>query len=98
MAALAALLVLLVVLVQVGALGYAYGRLGISATTAFALLAMELLGSALNIRVGWVRSPSIVTFRRVVVFGIAYLVPLASRPQQTLVAVNVGGALIPVGH
>jgi uncharacterized membrane protein len=46
LAVLLGLLVVLVVLVQIGALGYAYGELGISATTAFVLLALELLAAA----------------------------------------------------
>jgi uncharacterized membrane protein len=95
MAVLLGLLILVVVLVQVGALRYAYGRLGISATAGFLLLALELLGSAVNLPVGWVRSPSTVVVPRVVVFGMVYLVPEVRRPHQTLIAVNVGGAAIP---
>ena len=97
LAVLLGLLVALVVLVQIGTLRYAYGELGISATTAFVLLALELLGSGLNIPVAWMRSQPMVTARRVVVFGVVYVVPQILRPRETLIAVNVGGALIPAG-
>ncbi|HET6850495.1 MAG TPA: DUF1614 domain-containing protein [Gaiellales bacterium] len=38
-----------------------------------------------------------VTVRRVVVFGVVYVVPQAIRRQETLIAINVGGALTPAG-
>jgi uncharacterized membrane protein len=48
-----------------------------------------------NIPVGWMRSPSMVTVRRVVVFGVVYVVPEVTRSRETLIAINVGGAVIP---
>ncbi len=97
LAVLVVLLLALVALIQIDILGYAYGELGISAATAFSLLALELLGSSLNVPVGWMRSRSMVTARRVVVFGVVYVIPKVTRSRQTLIAVNVGGAVIPVG-
>ena len=95
LAGLAVLLVAVVALVQVGALSYAYERLGIGSSTVFAILLLELLGSSINVPLGWLRSEPGVTPTRVVVFGVTYTVPARTRPKETLVAVNVGGAVIP---
>ena len=89
------LLVGLLILLEVGALQYAYGRLGISAGSALVILALELIGSVVNIPIGWVRSAPVMTVRRVVVFGAVYIVPEVLRERHTLIAVNVGGAVIP---
>jgi uncharacterized membrane protein len=96
LAALAVLLVAVAVLVQVGLLSYAYERLGIGSSTVFTILLLELLGSTINVPVGSLRSEPGAAPRHVVVFGVAYTVPQRTRAQATVVAVNVGGAVIPV--
>ncbi len=81
--------------IQVGIISYAYERLGIDAHVILPLLLISLLGSAINIPVtevdgGQVVSPHVVDF-----FGIRYVIPVIARHGRTVVAVNVGGAVVP---
>jgi uncharacterized membrane protein len=72
----------------------AYARLGISPRVALVILAVSLVGSALNIPIRRLASAPHVTERLVIVFGVAYRVPVV-KASTTLLAVNVGGAVIP---
>ena len=84
----------LILLVQLRILRYAYMRLGVGPGIALLLLFGSLIGSYFNIPVTVlpgtpVRSGEIVDF-----FGMRYIVPMVVRP-GTVLAVNVGGAVIP---
>ncbi|PAY08909.1 hypothetical protein CK489_10670 [Bradyrhizobium sp. UFLA03-84] len=86
--------VALVVLIQLRILRYAYMRLGIGPGVALLLLFGSLIGSYFNIPItvlpgAPVRSGQIVDF-----FGMRYVVPYLASP-STILAVNVGGAVIP---
>ncbi len=94
-AILAGLFVLLVVLIQVRILSYAYSRLGVSAGAAFLLLLASLLGSYINIPVLQFPEEVVhVSQEYVPYYGVHYVVQRAMEG-GTVVAVNVGGALIP---
>ncbi len=86
--------VFLVVLLQVGVLKYAYTRLGVSAGAAYLLLIGSLVGSYFNIPLGELPGRHIVAGEEIAFFGVHYIVPIMAGP-GTIVAVNVGGALIP---
>ena len=86
---------LLVALVQVGVFSYAFGRLGISSGAALTLLLVSLVGSMVNLPVARLRNQVIEVRRTISVFGVRYLVPMLAR-RNTTIAVNVGGALVPV--
>lgn len=86
--------VLLIALLQVKILSYAFGKLGIGPGWATAVLLVSLLGSAVNLPVARLRGELVRASRSVTVFGIRYLVPGLAR-RDTIVAVNVGGALVP---
>jgi uncharacterized membrane protein len=92
---LAGLFLALVVLIQVGVLRYAYMRLGISSHAAMLLLLASLLGSALNIPVARLPEKHILSGQEVDFFGMRYVVPTVADWPSTVIAVNVGGALIP---
>src|SRR6478735_8020689 len=92
---LAILLAGLIVLIQLRILRYAYMRLGVGPGIALLLLFGSLIGSYFNIPVAVlpgtpVRSGEIVDF-----FGMRYVVPMVVRWPGTVLAVNVGGAVIP---
>jgi uncharacterized membrane protein len=94
--ALALLLALAIAFIEVSALRYAYSRMGIDRRYLFALLVLSLLGSYVNIPVAelpaeYVHAQEVVTF-----FGMQYVVPLTERLPRTLIAVNLGGCLLPV--
>jgi uncharacterized membrane protein len=85
----------LIILIQLGILRYAYMRLGVGPGAALLLLFGSLIGSYFNIPVTvlpgtTVRSGEIVQF-----FGMSYVVPTVVSWPGTVLAVNVGGAVIP---
>jgi uncharacterized membrane protein len=85
----------LVILVQLRILRYAYMRLGIGPGAALLLLFGSLIGSYFNIPIAvlpetHVRSNEVVDF-----FGMRYIVPTVVQWPGTVLAVNIGGAVIP---
>jgi uncharacterized membrane protein len=85
----------LIILIQLRILRYAYMRLGVGPGAALFLLFGSLIGSYFNIPVtvlpgAPVRSGEIVDY-----FGMQYVVPVVSSWPGTVLAVNVGGAVIP---
>jgi uncharacterized membrane protein len=94
---LAGLLIMLTILIQVGVLRYAYLRLGVSSRVALLLLLASLFGSYLNIPL--IELPDqqqIVPAQQIGFFGMHYSVPVVVDWPGTIIAVNVGGALIPI--
>lgn len=92
---LAGLLLALVVLIQIEALRFAYLQLGISASAAFLLLLASLLGSYINIPVWEFPEKEIISGREVSFYGMRYVVPVVVDWPSTIIAVNLGGAIIP---
>jgi uncharacterized membrane protein len=88
-------LVFLFIFVQVGLISYAYERIGISAHFIFPLLLFSLLGSTINIPVTRISGGPVVSQQVVNFFGMRYVIPLLEQHEQTVIAVNVGGAVIP---
>lgn len=92
---LAGALVVLAALIQVGVLRYAYMRLGIGSGAALILLLGSLLGGYFNIPVVDLPGQQVLTQREVDWFGMRYSMPVVVDWPGTVIAVNVGGALIP---
>jgi uncharacterized membrane protein len=88
------LAVLLIAIVQVGLFTYALSRLGIGPQTALLLLVVSLLGGAVNIPVARLRNQVVRLEPYISVFGMRYFVPVL-RGRSTVIAVNLGGALVP---
>lgn len=86
-------IIVLTALLQVG--GYTFYRLGISPDAALLLLAVSLVGSAVNLPLARLRNHVIEARRTIDVFGVRYLVPVLTR-RNTVIAINVGGALVPI--
>jgi uncharacterized membrane protein len=87
--------VVLIILIQLRILRYAYMRLGIGPGAALLVLFGSLIGSYFNIPITIlpghpVRSGEIVDF-----FGMRYIVPVVTAYPGTVLAVNIGGAVIP---
>jgi len=89
------LLILLVIMVQIEALHYAYMRLGVSSGVAFLLLIGSLVGSYFNIPVVRLPPERVMSGHEVAFFGMRYVVPVVVNWPGTIIAVNVGGAVIP---
>ncbi|HUZ11453.1 MAG TPA: DUF1614 domain-containing protein [Caulobacteraceae bacterium] len=92
---LAGALLLLVVLVPFGVLRNAYASLGVSSTTVLFVLLASLVGGYFNIPVAHLPQRRMASAGEVRAFGEVYVVPLVVNWPGTIVAVNVGGALIP---
>ena len=88
-------LVVVVVLIQLGILRYAYIRLGVSARSALVLLFGSLIGSYINIPIAALPAEQLMSGRDVIYFGMHYVVPVVVDWPGTVIAINVGGALIP---
>src|SRR6266511_1078167 len=78
------LLAVMAGLVQVGTLVYAYERIGIDRSWLLALLGLSIVGSTLHLPGARLRSSVV-------------LVPAVRQRRVTVIAVNVGGALVPAG-
>ena len=94
-AILVGLFLIVVVLIQINVLRYVYTRLGISSGTALLLLFASLLGSYINIPVWEFPEREVRSGQEVIFFGVHYVVPVVIEWPSTVVAVNVGGAVIP---
>ena len=84
---------LLVLILQ--SLRYAYVSLGVSPGTALLLLFASLVGSVFNIPVAQFAPEPVVSDRVIDYFGMQYEIPMVTHWQGTVIAVNVGGAVIP---
>ena len=90
------LLAALIVMIEVRVLSYAYRKIGVRPRFLVMVLLVTLLGSHFNIPLYSIAVPRLVPPEEVTVLGRTYIVPPAIQPSRTLVAVNVGGALVPV--
>ncbi len=86
----------LLALVQLGIIEYAYSKIGIQPRWIFLFLILSLLGSYVNIPIAEVPAEHLVETDTVSDNGIQYVVPDVRERPRTVIAVNVGGALIPV--
>ena len=93
---LAVILIVLIAVIEVRALRYAFLRIGLSSRAAFLVLLASLVGSYFNIPVVELPAQQILTREEVQFFGMHYVVPVTIDWPGTLIAVNVGGAVIPV--
>src|SRR5579863_9233139 len=74
---------------------FAYTSLGIGSGTALFLLFASLIGSIFNIPVAQLPPEQVMSDQVVDFFGMRYEVPVVTHWQGTVIAVNVGGAVIP---
>jgi uncharacterized membrane protein len=87
--------VMIIALAVFGALRHAYVSLGVSPRTAMLLLFGTLIGSYFNIPIA-VLAPEPLQSDKVIDFsGVQYTVPVVEHLAGTVIAVNVGGAVIP---
>jgi uncharacterized membrane protein len=94
-----ALFVLLTVtagLVEIGVVQYSCERMGVDRRYVFLVLFLSLVGSYVNIPFAELPAERMLSNHEVTYFGMRYVVPRISERGQTLLAVNLGGAVIPV--
>ena len=90
-----AIAVVVITIIELNALTYAYERIGLSAGWLYAVIVGSLIGSGINIPVH--RFPDQVEQHdtQYVRFGVRYRVPEVVHTGETVIAVNLGGAVIP---
>jgi uncharacterized membrane protein len=84
------------VLLEIHVINYAFVALGLPPEMAFTALLVSLIGSYINIPITRVASGQPHQAEVVRSFGIRYRVPTRYVTDSTIVAVNVGGAIVPV--
>jgi uncharacterized membrane protein len=89
------ILAIVFVLLELGALRYAYLSLGVSSGTAMWLLIGSLVGSYFNLPVAELPPQHVMSNQVVDFFGMRYAVPVVVNWPGTVIAVNIGGAVIP---
>jgi uncharacterized membrane protein len=93
---LAGVFLVVAALIVVRVLRHTYMRLGISSTAAVLVLLGSLAGSYVNIPVAQLAEQQVLSGQEVDFFGMRYVVPVVVDWPGTVIAVNVGGALIPI--
>lgn len=86
--------IILVIWIQLRAVQYAYTRAGISSPGALLLIFGSLIGSTINIPIAELGPERLISGEEIDFYGMHYVVPLVVQP-GTIIAVNVGGAVIP---
>jgi len=89
-------LVFLFVMLEIGVIESAYHKLGMSHRAISGLLMLTMLGSYINIPIGSIASGTLIHDRVIVANGLEYVVPQVQEAGRTIIAINVGGALIPL--
>ena len=90
------LLVVLVFVVELGILGYAYRKIGVPARYMFVVMLLSLIGSHVNVPLYAMPVERLLPAQNVVVFGRAHVAPPLQEEGVTIIAINVGGALLPL--
>ena len=93
---LGAVVLVLLALLEIGLLNRAYLRLGLPPRVAMLVLLASLFGSYLNVPVARLPNAQVVTRVFIDAFGMPYLAPQTVDWAGVTLAVNVGGAVIPV--
>ena len=85
----------LVILVLLRVLRYAYVGIGIAPQYVFLVLVASLLGSYVNIPILRFPGERVLDEQEILFFGMHYVIPVVRSWPGTIVAINVGGAVIP---
>lgn len=87
-------LLFLIAMIEVGIIESAYQKLGMSHRAVTLLLLLSIFGSYINIPVATISSPPVIHHHHI--YNLSYIPALLPNPDDTIIAVNLGGAVIPV--
>jgi uncharacterized membrane protein len=90
------ILVALAILIPIGLLSHVYASLGLRPATVVLLLFGSLFGSSINIPLVALPNARVVSREIVEIMGVPFLAPTAVDWPGTVLAINVGGAVIPI--
>ncbi len=86
----------LAVLGAIGLLTHVSKALGLHPLTVICILFATLVGSAINVPIAYLPGETIVTREVVEIMGVPFLAPASIDWPGTVLAINVGGAVIPI--
>jgi uncharacterized membrane protein len=90
-------LAIVAALIQIGLIRYVYTRLGIAPTTAIILLLASLFGAYINIPIAHFPDQTVMVQEvREDFWGFEYVIPREVDWPGTILAINLGGAVIPI--
>ncbi len=92
----AAILLALLFLLQIGVLSHVYSALGLDSRVVTLVLFGSLLGSYINLPLVRLPEERVLSREVVEVFGVPFLAPVTVDWPGTILAINVGGAVIPI--
>ena len=87
-------LLFLIAMIEIGIIESAYQKLGMSHRAVTLLLLLSIFGSYINIPVATISSPPVIHHHHI--YNLSYIPALLPNPDDTIIAVNLGGAVIPV--
>jgi uncharacterized membrane protein len=88
--------IFLIILIEIGVLQYAYEKIGINRRHIFTVLLLSLFGSYVNIPIAHLPAETMHSGRVVTFYGMRYVVPVVRNWPGTVIALNLGGAVIPI--
>ena len=88
-------LVIAIILLEIRVLRYAYEKVGLSPRAALAVLLLSFFGSYINIPVAELSREPVLSGEVVEFAGVRYVIPVVEDWPRTVLAVNLGGAVIP---
>jgi uncharacterized membrane protein len=89
------LFITMLILIEIEVLQYTYEKIGVHRRFILAILLLSLLGSYVNLPVYQLPPEEVRSGGMVFFFGVPYVVPLVSHWPGTVIAVNLGGAVVP---
>jgi uncharacterized membrane protein len=89
------ILIAAITVAAIGAIGYAYERIGLSPGWMLAVLLSCLVGSRINIPVARFRDRAVLEDLYFSAFGVRYRIPVMRHTGSSTLAINLGGAIIP---
>ncbi len=84
-----------VALIEIGVLQFAYSKLGLNRWYVYLILLGSLLGSYVNVPVAELPGRRVETDKVISYYGVQYVIPRVENWPGTIIAVNIGGAVIP---
>ncbi len=89
-------LAFLFIMAEINVISYVFEAIGLPPRLAFLALLVSLLGSYINIPISEIESGEVQRAEVVSSFGVRYRVPIHLAGPSTKIAINVGGAIVPV--
>lgn len=86
----------LVFVIEWKILRWAYGKIGVPSRYIFAVLLFSLVGAHVNVPLAVIPVERLLPSRTVSMFGRTYVTPPLQTEDTTILAMNVGGALVPL--